>query len=72
MFCSGIYEPNPISFITMPFRYLLKEYSREKMVKEVREIINYMKKNEKKIEVHYNCIKFKISIDKTTKLIFIK
>lgn len=64
VFCSGIYEPNPISFKTMPFRYLLKEYSREKMVKEVREIINYMKKNEKKIEVHYNCIKFKSSIDK--------
>lgn len=43
VFCSGVCMPTVESFETTPFRYLLKEYTDEKMVKELKVIIKELK-----------------------------
>ena len=43
VFCSGVCQPTVESFETTPFRYLLKEYSKERMIKELVPVINEMK-----------------------------
>lgn len=45
VFCSGVCQPTVQSFRTTPFRYLLKAYTDEKMIAEVKEIIAELKKN---------------------------
>lgn len=43
VFCSGLVEPTPESFKVTPFRYLQKKYSNEKMLSEMKEILEEMK-----------------------------
>lgn len=43
IFCSGIYKPSPETIKVSPFRFLLKEYSNERMVDEFKEIVDYIK-----------------------------
>lgn len=42
VFCSGVHKPTPLSFKVSPFRYLLKQYTKNTMVKELREIIDVL------------------------------
>lgn len=44
VFCSGVYLPTPESFEVLPFRYLLKSYSKERMREELRPIFLQMRK----------------------------
>lgn len=44
VFCSGVCLPTVETFETTPFRYLLKEYTDEKMVRELKAVIQEMKK----------------------------
>lgn len=55
VFCSGIYNPTPESFKVSPYRYLLKQYTDEKMLRELREIVAFVKKKKKMptISAHY-------------------
>lgn len=46
VFCSGIYKPTPENIKLAPFRYLLKEYSKQKMLDEFTEIFAYLKEKE--------------------------
>ena len=41
-FCSGVYSPTDESFKTTPYRYLQKNYSDEKMLHELGEIVKKM------------------------------
>lgn len=41
-FCSGVCFPTAESFLTTPFRYLLKSYTEEKMVTEMRAVVECM------------------------------
>lgn len=50
VFCSGVCLPTVETFETTPFRYLLKEYTDQKMVCELKAVIQEMKK--KIIEPH--------------------
>ena len=43
VFCSGVCQPTVESFETTPFRYLLKEYGQERMIKELVPVIEEMK-----------------------------
>ena len=43
VFCSGVYLPTVKSFEPNPFRYLLKEYSNQRLEDELRVIINELK-----------------------------
>lgn len=43
VFCSGVCQPTVESFETTPFRYLLKEYTEERMIKELMSVINEMR-----------------------------
>ncbi len=43
IYCSGVCQPSPDSFKVSPFRFLLKEFSDEKMVSELKEIVDYVK-----------------------------
>ena len=43
VFCSGVRKPTDESFKTMPFRYLMKDYSEIKMCSEIRDIIKRVK-----------------------------
>ena len=54
VFCSGIYKPTDRSFKAMAYRYLYKEYTNERMLLEMTEIIDMMKshKAEPVIIVH--------------------
>lgn len=47
VFCSGVYQPTPESFKVFPYRYLLKQYSDEKMISELQEIVEYLERKEK-------------------------
>lgn len=64
VFCSGVCLPTVESFETTPFRYLLKEYTTERMLKELKVIIQEMKN--KLIEPviigtrNYNVVKLKL------------
>ena len=44
IFCSGVYLPTTESFEVLPFRYLLKSYSKERMTEEFRPIFLQMRK----------------------------
>ncbi len=44
VFCSGVYGPTVNAFEAEPYRYLMKSYSDERMGKELRAIIQEMKK----------------------------
>lgn len=39
VFCSGVVQPSPKSFMAAPYRYLLKSYSDEEMLEEMRAIM---------------------------------
>lgn len=43
VFCSGIYKPSPETIKVSPFRFILKEYSDERMLNEFREIVEWIK-----------------------------
>lgn len=43
VFCSGIYKPSPENIKVFPFRFLLKQYSKSKMLQEFKEIFEYIK-----------------------------
>lgn len=45
VFCSGYFKPSPENIKVAPFRFLLKEYSRERMLNEFREIFEYLVNN---------------------------
>lgn len=65
VFCSGIYKPTDRSFKAMAYRYLYKEYTDEKMVSEMREVIEKMKshKAEPVIIVHNYFKQMKLKLD---------
>lgn len=44
-FCSGVQLPTVKSFKTTPFRYLLKSYSDDEMIEEMKEILKEVEKN---------------------------
>lgn len=47
IFCSGVCPPTPESFKVMPYRYLMKQYSEQKLESELREVLVYsLKKKE--------------------------
>lgn len=64
VFCSGVCLPTVESFETTPFRYLLKEYTDERMLRELKVIIQEVKN--KLIEPviigtrNYNVVKLKL------------
>lgn len=43
VFCSGVYLPTVESFETAPFRYLLKEYTDERMIQELKAVVQEMR-----------------------------
>ena len=43
IFCSGIFGPTTKSFEAEPFRYLLKSYTDEQMLEEIKNIVNRVK-----------------------------
>ena len=45
VFCSGIYKPSPENIKVAPFRFLLKECSKSKMLMEFKEIFEHIKAN---------------------------
>lgn len=61
VFCSGVQQPTVKSFKATPFRYLLKSYSDEKMVEEMKEILNEVNRNNEEVALvghyRYNLIK---------------
>ncbi len=66
VFCSGECQPTVKSFKVAPFRYLLKEYTDEEIVKELKEVLGEVKKRAKHIqfiEGHYrnDCIRVRVS-----------
>ena len=40
VFCSGVCQPTDEAFKAAPFRYLLKDYSEHKMLRELKEVVN--------------------------------
>lgn len=64
VFCSGIRPPSVKSFKATPFRYLLKSYSDQKFICEIREILKELERHSKELYVigHYrnNAIKVKV------------
>lgn len=55
VFCSGIYKPSPENIKVAPFRFLLKEYSKSKMLQEFKEIFEHIKtKKEEQVLVCYD------------------
>lgn len=45
-FCSGACFPTAESFLTTPFRYLLKSYTEEKMMEEMKAVVDRMRSNQ--------------------------
>ena len=45
VFCSGVMKPTDRSFKTMPYRFLYKEYTMDRMLSEMKEIVNKMLEN---------------------------
>ena len=45
VFCSGMYQPTVENFEVEPYRYLLKDYTQERMKKEIDMILQKMKEN---------------------------
>lgn len=48
VFCSGVYKPTPASFKVTPFRYFLKQYSKETMVRELKDVVEIVKSRKKR------------------------
>lgn len=44
VFCSGAYQPTTKSFEVQPYRYLLKSYTEERMLNELKQIVKKVKK----------------------------
>lgn len=65
VFCSGVCMPTVESFETTPFRYLLKEYTDEKMMNELKIIIHELKskKSEPVITGTWNNKMIKLRLD---------
>lgn len=42
VFCSGVYNPSPENIKVAPFRFLLKQYSKDRMLEEFSEIFEYL------------------------------
>lgn len=65
VFCSGVCMPTVESFEATPFRYLLKEYTDKRMIKELRTVVEELKS--KKIEPiimgmwNHSSVKFNLS-----------
>ena len=51
VFCSGVYRPSPENIKVAPYRFLLKEYSKEKMLKEFAEIFEHLKERSREPEI---------------------
>lgn len=69
VFCSGYFKPSPENIKVSPFRFLLKEYSRERMVSEFKEIFEYLTNNKDGLrlyvgekEVRSRCMLMKLCI----------
>lgn len=64
VFCSGVVKPTSESFKVTPFRYLLKSYTDDKMLNEMREIIDEMKsrKNYPYLMCKYSACKEQIRV----------
>lgn len=45
VFCSGVFLPTVEAFETTPFRYLLKEYSEERMTEELEAVLEKMREH---------------------------
>lgn len=69
IFCSGVYLPSTESFETLPFRYLLKSYSKERMEYELEQIFDKMrsikpspilfgKRNRQSCRIHASVIEY--------------
>lgn len=66
VFWSGECQPSVKAFKVSPFRYLLKEYTDEEIIKELKDVVREVKKRAKYIqfiEGHYrnDCIRVKVS-----------
>ena len=51
VFCTGIQLPQPEFFDVQPFRYLMKNYTENKMDEELKNIINKMIENKKEVYI---------------------
>ena len=64
VFCSGLHLPTVKSFKTTPFRYLLKSYSDDEMIEEIKEILKEVDRNSEEGflvgHYRYNAIKVKL------------
>ncbi len=64
VFCSGVYLPTVESFETTPFRYLLKEYTDERMIRELKVVVQEVKNRLIEPVVigkwNYNTVKLKL------------
>lgn len=64
VFCSGVCLPTVESFEVTPFRYLLKEYTDEKMLRELKVIIQEMKNKSTEPVIigtwNYNAVKLRL------------
>lgn len=58
--CSGIYNPTPETIKISPYRYLLKQDSRQKTMAEVKEILAHMIKNKQCYEIEGSYLREKI------------
>lgn len=63
VFCSGSCQPNVKCFESAPFRYLLKEYTDERILREMKIIMQEMKNHKVEPYIvgnwHYNIVKLK-------------
>lgn len=64
VFCSGVCLPTAESFETTPFRYLLKEYTDERMVQELKAVVSEVKNKVVEPSVvgtwNHNAVKLKL------------
>lgn len=63
VFCSGVRKPTDESFKTMPFRYLMKDYSEIKMCSEIRDIIKRVKERKNGIKINEKYSNNRILVD---------
>lgn len=65
VYCSGVCQPTDELFKTMPYRYLLKSYSDKRMLMEMHEVVQAMKKNKAEIYIsgyyYYTFVRVKCS-----------
>ncbi len=58
--CSGIYNPTPETIKISPYRYLLKQDTKEKTIAEMEEILDYMVKTKRCYEIEGSYLREKI------------